>query len=130
MFAEMRLAALIQKPLEGPGAMRAEEVFALATNGGARALGCERMLGSLEVGKKADLLLLDLRKPWNPADPRTPGEWYTSIVHSGTPANVEAVMVDGAWVYRDGSHLQLDADGASRSAQAELRKLLDRVEWQ
>jgi 5-methylthioadenosine/S-adenosylhomocysteine deaminase len=130
MFAEMRLAALIQKPLEGPGAMRAEEVFALATNGGARALGCERMLGSVEVGKKADLLLLDLRKEWNPADPRTPAEWYTSIVHSGTPANVEAVMVDGAWVYRDGTHLRLDSPGATRSAQLELRKLLDRAEWQ
>jgi cytosine/adenosine deaminase-related metal-dependent hydrolase len=130
MFAEMRLAALIQKPLEGPGAMPAEEVLALATNGGARALGCEGMLGSIEKGKKADLLLLDLRKPWNPADPRTPGEWYTSIVHSGTPANVEAVMVDGAWVYRDGTHLRLDSGGATLSARVELRKLLDRVEWQ
>jgi 5-methylthioadenosine/S-adenosylhomocysteine deaminase len=129
MFTEMRLAALIQKPLEGPGAMPAGEVFALATNGGARALGCDRTLGSIEVGKKADLLLLDLRKPWNPADPRTPEEWYTSIVHSGTPANVEAVMVDGAWVYRDGAHLRLDADGVTRSARMELRKLLDRVEW-
>jgi hypothetical protein len=39
-------------------------------------------------------------------------------------------MVDGAWVYRDGRHLRLDAEGATRSARTELRKLLDRVEWQ
>ncbi len=124
MFQEMRLAALIQKPLHGPAAMTAATVFELATRGGAVALGCERETGSLESGKKADLALLDLGRLWNPAVETNP---YSAIVYTGSPENVRYVMIDGAWVYRDGAHTTLRAGAVAESAKKQLKLLLDRV---
>src|SRR5213592_2500356 len=62
-FEEMRLAALIQKPRLGPDALPAAQVLELATLGGARAMGLEAEIGSIEVGKRADLVVLDLAGP-------------------------------------------------------------------
>src|SRR6185436_16438850 len=62
-FEEMRLAALIQKPRLGPEALPAAQVLELATLGGARALGLEAEIGSIEVGKRADVVVLDLDSP-------------------------------------------------------------------
>lgn len=129
MFEEMRLAALLQKPLHGAAAMPAEEVFALATVGGATALGLFHEIGSIEPGKKADLVLLDLQKPWNPLRLDRPGEVYSAMVYSGRPANVESVLIDGVWVYRGGEYTRLDAARCSEEARLELNKLLQRVEW-
>jgi len=124
MFQEMRHAALIQKPIHGPLAMPAADVFELATLGGAEALGLERETGSLEAGKKADIVLLDLGRLWNPAVGSAP---YSSIVYSGTPENVRYVMIDGAWVYRDGVHMTLRAGAVASSARKELGLLMDRI---
>jgi cytosine/adenosine deaminase-related metal-dependent hydrolase len=124
MFQEMRHAALIQKPLHGPSAMNAAAVFELATRGGARALGLERETGSLEPGRKADLVLLDLGRLWNPVDESNP---YSAIVYTGSPENVRYVMINGTWVYRDGVHTTLRAGEAGAAARKELRLLLDRV---
>jgi 5-methylthioadenosine/S-adenosylhomocysteine deaminase len=88
------------------------------------ALGCDRETGSLESGKKADLALLDLGRLWNPADETNP---YSAIVYSGSPENVRFVMIDGAWVYRDGVHTTLRAGEAADSAKKELKLLLERV---
>ena len=63
VFHELRLAATLHLPRFGPRSMPASEVLAMATINGARALGQERELGSLEVGKKADLTLIDLSGP-------------------------------------------------------------------
>ncbi len=124
MFQEMRHAALIQKPLHGPSAMPAQTVFELATRGGAEALGLEDVTGSIEAGKKADLVLLDLGRIWNPPQETNP---YSSIVYSGTPENVRYVMIDGAWVYRDGVHVTLRQGAVASSAAKELRLLLERI---
>ena len=124
IFHEMRLAALIQKPEHGPRAMDAETVFALATLGGAAALGLEKEIGSLENGKKADLVLLDLGRCWNPADDANP---YSSIVYSGSPENVRYVMIDGAWVLKDGAHTTLRPGAVAETARKQLKSLLARV---
>ncbi|HMK38969.1 MAG TPA: amidohydrolase family protein [Bacteroidota bacterium] len=124
MFGEMRHAALIQKPLHGPTAMNAATVFELATLGGAAALGLGRETGSLERGKKADIALLDLGRLWNPVDETAP---YSAIVYSGSPENVRYVMIDGAWVYRDGAHTTLRPGVVASSAKKELGLLLGRV---
>jgi cytosine/adenosine deaminase-related metal-dependent hydrolase len=52
---------------------------------------------------------------------------YSSLVYSGSPENVRAVMVDGVWLYRDGLHKTLDEQEAMADARRELRKLLGRM---
>jgi len=64
MFGEMNSAAKLQKVNTlDPTALPAETVFEMATMGGARVLGAEKEIGSLEPGKKADLIVLDLKQP-------------------------------------------------------------------
>ncbi len=124
MFEEMRLAALIQKPVHGPSAMDAESVFAMATLGGAATLGIGNATGSIEQGKKADLVLLDLNRVWNPSGTASV---YSALVYSGNAEHVRSVMIDGAWVYRDGRHITLDEDRIIATARQELQALLRRV---
>jgi 5-methylthioadenosine/S-adenosylhomocysteine deaminase len=81
-------------------------------------------VGSLEAGKKADLVLLDLDRVWNPYGGN---DLYSAIVYSGTPENVHSVMADGWWVYRDRHHTTLDAPLVVENAREELRLLLQRV---
>jgi 5-methylthioadenosine/S-adenosylhomocysteine deaminase len=127
MFEEMRLASLIQKPLHGPSVLSAEEVFSMATMGGARALGMEQLIGSIEAGKQADLALLDLETLSHPYRQESPADLYSAIVYSGSPADVHSVMVDGRWLFRDGEFVAFDRQKATEQGKEELRKLLSRV---
>jgi len=126
MFQEMRHAALIQKPVHGATAMPAETVFELATLGGATSLGLRSEVGSLEAGKKADLVLLDLDQVWNPSA-ATANNIYSTIVYSGSLANVHSVMVDGRWLKRDGVLLALDEEEVIHAARGETQALLERI---
>ena len=63
MFEEMRLAALLQAARVGPGALRARDALWMATRGGARTLGLDAEIGSIAVGKRADLILVRRRQP-------------------------------------------------------------------
>jgi 5-methylthioadenosine/S-adenosylhomocysteine deaminase len=128
MFGEMRLAALVQKPDHGASSMSAETVFGIATIGGATVLGMEKEIGSLEAGKRADIVLLDLRQVWNPLDVSGPSSVYSSIVFSGSPANVSAVMADGRWLFRGGTHQSIDEDQALHNGRDELARLLKRAD--
>jgi cytosine/adenosine deaminase-related metal-dependent hydrolase len=92
VFAEMRLAALIQKPRLGADALPAGRVLELATLGGARALGLEAELGSIAPGKRADLVVLDLREPHlHPAI----GDPVSLVVYAACASDVRDVFVDG-----------------------------------
>lgn len=124
MFQEMRLAALLQKPLHGPTSMPAQRVFEMATMGGARALGLDREIGSIETGKKADIVLLSLDRCWNPLS----DDLYSSIVYSAGPENVDSVMIDGKWAYRKMQFTGIDEERILVDAKKELTHLLDRVE--
>lgn len=102
MFNELRLAALIHKPGSGPQAMRAMEVLDMATLGGAKALNWSDQIGSIEVGKKADLVALDLTGPWNTVpkpNVLNPESIASSIVYSSQPQHVAWTMVDGKTVF-------------------------------
>lgn len=127
MFQEMRLAALIQNPQHGPGKLPAREVFAMGTLGGAATLGLEQEIGSIEAGKKADIVLLDISRPWNPSVDCGSGDIYSTVVYSCSPANVHSVMVDGRWLMRNTTLTFLDEDRLVHDAKLELRKLLSRV---
>jgi cytosine/adenosine deaminase-related metal-dependent hydrolase len=126
MFQEMRLASLMQKPVHGSTAMPAKSVFEMATRGGARALGLESEIGSIEVGKKADLVLLNLNNVWNPV-----GEdnLFSSIVYSAGPENVDSVMIDGTWVYRKKEFVGFDPQTIFDGARRELKQLLGRANY-
>ena len=119
-FAEMRLAALIHKPRLGPDAMPAAAVLELATLGGARALGLEAETGSIELGKRADLIALDLRGPHGqPED----ADVVSRLVYSACAADVRHVLVDGRLVVRDGRLLTADSEEIRRKANAAARRL-------
>jgi len=127
-FAEMRLAALIQKPRLGPDALPAAQALELATLGGARALGLEAEIGSIEAGKCADLVVLDLDGPH--AQPED-ADLVSRIVYSARAADVRHVIVDGRIVVRDGVLKTADTAEIRRTANTEARRLrvkaLDRL---
>jgi len=127
MFTEMRLAALIQKPIHQPTAMPAQTVFELATIGGAKALGLQNEIGSLEVGKKADIVLLNLEKVWNPVMHNADEQIYSTIVYSCRPENVDSVMIDGRWVMRKRELIGIDEEKIVAESAEELQNLLKRV---
>ena len=129
MFQEMRLASLLQKPVHGPGAMSAKTVFEMATLDGAKALRLENEIGSIEVGKKADIVLLNLNHLWNPilTDDGNGDSLYSSIVYSSSPENVDSVMIDGKWVYRKKEFVSIDQEKIVAEASKELQNLLTRL---
>jgi cytosine/adenosine deaminase-related metal-dependent hydrolase len=99
MFGVLKCAALLQKVSRlNPAAMTAPEVLEMATLGGARALGMEGAIGSLSVGKRADVVLLDGNTPELAAihDP------FQQVVYCATARCVSDVWVDGALRVRDG----------------------------
>ena len=119
-FAEMRLAALIQKPRLGPDALPAAHVLELATLGGARAMGLEKEIGSIEVGKRAGLGVLDLNGPH--AQPEA-NDLTSRIVYSARAADVRHVVVDGRVVVRDGVLETAKLGEIRRAANTEARRL-------
>jgi cytosine/adenosine deaminase-related metal-dependent hydrolase len=119
MFTEMRLAALIHKPGSGPRTMRAQEVLDMATRDGAKALGWDSDIGSIEEGKKADLIALDLDTLTNGVRPDLaldPEAVASSIVYSTSASHLRWTMVDGQMVYQNGKVAGLSA-----------KRLLERV---
>ncbi|MBY9078675.1 5'-deoxyadenosine deaminase [Paenibacillus sp. HN-1] len=124
MFGEMRMAALIQKPKHGPTAMDARTVFRMATIGGAKAVGLEDEIGSLEVGKKADLAILNLNNfhtfPSYDVDP------VSRIVYSATRSDVESTIINGKLVMERGVMKTIDKDTVLREADASIKRLLVR----
>jgi cytosine/adenosine deaminase-related metal-dependent hydrolase len=125
-FNEMRLAALIHKPRVGPKTMPAETVLGMATLGGARAIGLESQIGSLEVGKKADLILIRRRElhTW----PHVRTNPYAEVVYEHHQGDVDTVLIDGRMVLQDGRFTEWDENAILRDAQRELSALLARAD--
>jgi cytosine/adenosine deaminase-related metal-dependent hydrolase len=125
-FTEMRLAALIQKPIHGAESIDAKTVFKLATIEGAKALHLEVDVGSIEIGKKADLVLIDLNTNLNSVLD-SDEQVYSNIVYSSGTANVRFVMINGKWVVEDGESLIYDNNNLKSDSEYELKKLMKRV---
>ncbi len=126
IFVEMRLASLIQKPFFGPTIMSAKEVFEIATIGGARALHLQNEIGSIEEGKKADLVLLELNQIHNTKNVNEEN-LYSTIVYTADHTNVKNVMIDGKWVYQNEEFKTIDVEEMNKKSEEELKKLLLRV---
>jgi 5-methylthioadenosine/S-adenosylhomocysteine deaminase len=92
MFTEMRTAALLQKALHGAEILPASRALRLATIDGARALGLDQEIGSLEAGKRADISIINLSRLHlipRPADP------ISALVYAAEASDVETVIIDG-----------------------------------
>jgi 5-methylthioadenosine/S-adenosylhomocysteine deaminase len=99
MFQEMRLAATLQAMRLHAGALTATQAVWMATREGARALGLEAEIGSLEPGKKADVIVVRTDQPHH----QPAGDPYSLLVYSCRPQDVRATIIDGHVVARDGS---------------------------
>ena len=123
MIREMKLAALIQKGrLLDPLTMPASTVLEMATVGGAKAMGIESEVGSIEVGKKADLALIDLKKPH-----LVPfRDVVSNVVYSAMGSDVDTVMVGGRLLLQGGRALTLDEDRIVTEAQRRQDELISR----
>lgn len=106
MFTEMRLAALLPKIKHGSASLPAREALAMATREGARALGLGEEIGTLEVGKKADFIAVDLQAIHMLPSP----DPYSAIVYAGEPTDVRLTVVDGRILYRDGQLTTIDEE--------------------
>ncbi|TCM98774.1 cytosine/adenosine deaminase-related metal-dependent hydrolase [Paenibacillus sp. BK033] len=125
MFQEMRLTAFIQKVKHGPTVMNAKTVLRMATMGGAHVLGLEDKIGSIEVGKLADLQLLDLEDFH--VYPSFDADWYSRVVYAATRGDVDTVMIDGQIVMEGRIMKTVDKPLVLREADRTLKELLARL---
>jgi 5-methylthioadenosine/S-adenosylhomocysteine deaminase len=127
MFTEMRTAALLQKFLHGPEVLPARQVLAMATIGGARALGLDRELGSLEPDKAADVIVVRLDHLHSVPHGSDPA---SAIVYSAQSSDVETVLIDGQIVFDNGAFRTINETQVLRDAelQAGLLRIRSGVE--
>jgi cytosine/adenosine deaminase-related metal-dependent hydrolase len=124
-FQEMRLAALLQQVKNGPASFSGLDALRLATSEGATSIGLGEEIGSIEGGKQADLVVLEMRGPNGLADERI--DPHDLIVYSGARSTVRHVMVAGQWVVRDGRLRTMDVDRIVRRAEAAVGAVLRRA---
>lgn len=127
MFEETRLAALLAKGFSGdPTALPAREALALATIGSARALHLGDLTGSLEVGKRADLIVVNIQGMHNtPRFHRDPDSVYSQLVYAAKSSDVRDVMCNGRWLLRERNLLTLNEVDLARQAE-EIAGRIDR----
>ena len=127
IFNEMRLAALLQKPFNGPLSTDAKTVFRMATIKGAEALHLQDSIGSIETGKKADLCFIDLDSPLFSLH-ESDDTIYSAIVYSATAQHVTDVMINGKWVVSNSTHKSYDKPEILAKGKEELQKLVERAQ--
>ncbi len=125
MFEETRLAALLAKGISGdPTVLPAKKALEMATRLGARALHIGDLTGSLEVGKRADVAIVDLDSSHNaPRFEQDPNAVYSRLVYAAKSTDVTDVMVNGRWLMRDRQLLTLNEAELRRAAQDFARRI-------
>jgi len=123
MFTEMRTAALLQKLAHGPEVLPAARVLRMATIDGAQALGLEKEIGSLEVGKRADVIVLKLDQLHSSPQP----DVVSALVYSAVASDVRTTIIDGQVLMRDGELLTLNEASVLEDANREARALAKRA---
>jgi 5-methylthioadenosine/S-adenosylhomocysteine deaminase len=126
MFEEVRLAAFVAKAVTNdPTSLPAPWALLMATRLGAQALHIGHLTGSVEVGKRADLILVDISPVHNsPSFKRSADNAYAQIVYAGKSTDVSDVMVNGKWLMRAHQLLTLKEDELLLQA-AEVAKKID-----
>ena len=128
MLETMRIALVterIRRDDATPGRQpQPEDMLADAAQGGARAVRQEALLGSLEVGKKADLIVLDTQRTHLVPAGRILSAW----INNGQPSDIESVLVDGQFVMRDREILTVDEGSLIAEADKVGRRIWSQVE--
>jgi len=128
LFEVMRVALLTERVSRNdanPGLRpQPEDMLEDATHGGARAVQQGKLLGSLEVGKKADLIVLDTQRAHLVPAGRIVSAW----VHNGQPSDIEASMVDGQFIMRNRKVLTMDEDSIIAEADKVGRRIWRQVQ--
>jgi cytosine/adenosine deaminase-related metal-dependent hydrolase len=119
MFTEMRTAALLQKALHGPEVLPASRVLRMATLDGARAMGLDSEIGSLEVGKRADVAVVRLDQLH--ATPVT--DVVSALVYSAEPDDVDTVVIDGELVMKERKLLKANEKEILKDARVQRQNL-------
>lgn len=109
MIQDMKVASLLQKlRYMDPTSLPARSAVRMATRGGAEALNLDHLIGSIEVGKRADIVVINTRKVrYQPI--RDP---YTALTYCGSGSDVKDVIVDGRIIVRDGTLQTMDLEKA------------------
>jgi 5-methylthioadenosine/S-adenosylhomocysteine deaminase len=123
MFKEMRLAAGLQAVRHGAGALSARDALWMATREGARAVGLEHEIGSIEVGKRADLIVIDRDCPHLTTAP----DPISAIVYAARPSDVRTTIVDGDVLVDDFRLVRADREEIVTSARTEAAALARRA---
>ena len=118
-WQEMRHAALLAKIRTAPTALPAPRALRLATIDGARALGLDREIGSLEIGKRADVVVVRIDR----AHEEPGGDVFSRLVYAAKSSDVVHVLVDGEHVVKHGEHARFDEERVLATARREARKL-------
>lgn len=124
IFADMKAAMYLQRvELKDPELIPAGKALEMATIDGYKALGLDHELGSIEVGKRADLITVDINQPYfYPLD-----MIVHRIVNQANGRDVADVIVDGRLVMRDRKILTIDEQAVLESSQVMYRRFLDRT---
>jgi 5-methylthioadenosine/S-adenosylhomocysteine deaminase len=122
IFTEMRTAALLQKVNRGADALPAASVLRMATMGGARAVGLDGEIGSLEVGKRADVTIIDLERLHMTPRP----DIVSTIVYAAEARDVRTVLIEGRLVLEDGELKTLVERDVIAEANRQQRLLVER----
>jgi cytosine/adenosine deaminase-related metal-dependent hydrolase len=122
-WVELRHAALLASAICGPGALPADQVLRMATIDGARLLGLDQDIGSLEVGKRADLIAVRT----NGVHVAPAFDPVGTLVYATQARDVEHVFVEGQALVQGGELLSLDAAAAAATARREGKRLMRRA---
>jgi 5-methylthioadenosine/S-adenosylhomocysteine deaminase len=121
MFTEMRTAALLQKVLHSSHALPALTALRMATINGARALGLADQIGSVEVGKRADLQLINLDRLHTTPRP----DPISTIVYAAEACDVEIVIIDGQIIMQERQLLTFNEKDVITQAREQARTFWD-----
>jgi 5-methylthioadenosine/S-adenosylhomocysteine deaminase len=127
LWREMKLAGLLPRLRHGPAALPAMSVLEMATVNGARALGRERQIGSLELGKRADFIVVDLQRAHVQPVGTDPDTLATALVYASQASDVRHVYVDGQPAVRDGRLVRIDEASLIEDARRALTLLQRRA---
>ncbi len=130
MFREMRTISLLTKVRDGdPTKLPCWESLKLGCKGGAEILGIDDKIGSLEVGKKGDIITVDISKVnMTPTVSEPFHNFVSNLVYSSTGYEVDNVMINGKMIMEEGEFIDIDEEDILKKAQNRAKEIFKNAE--